>query len=319
MVRLKNMRGLPFIVLAILALIILAYVCISLLVRSYSTKGSGYRYAHGGTYIGSNPSISPDGSKIIFGSTRYGVGDICVINSDGSNWVRLTDTEAYEGEPVFSPVGSKIAFVSERDGRGEVYIMNSNGSNQTRLTHSKFGAGRPTFLSDGKKILFARGLRPEKWSRDYVELYVINTDGSGETRLTNNRIGECNASFSPDGTKILYVTPWKDEIYVMERDGTNVVHLGSGLQPAFSPDGKKIVFIAPGVPGVYEIYIMNLDGSNPTQLTDTKGYNTSPSFSPDGSKVLFLAEPEGGFSRGNGQICIMNVDGSDLKVISNNY
>lgn len=308
---LKNMKGLLFIALAL--------ACLSFLVNSCSPQGSGYRYAHGGTYIGSNPSISPDGSKIIFGSTRYGVGDICVINSDGSNWVRLTDTEAYEGEPVFSPDGSKIAFVSERDGLGEVYIMNSNGSNQTRLTHSKFYDAHPTFSSDGKKIMFTRMLRKEKWFWDYNEIFTINTDGSEERRLTNNRVAECNPSFSPDGARILYQEVWNDEIYVMRSDATDVVRLGSGTKPVFSPDGQKIVFVAPGVPGVYEIYIMNSDGSNPTQLTDTKGYNTSPSFSLDGSKIIFLAEPKGGLTRGNGQICIMNIDGSDLKVISNNY
>jgi Tol biopolymer transport system component len=47
--------------------------------------------------------MSPDAKKIVFGSTRYGIGDICVIDSDGSNWFRLTHTPEYEGEPSYSP------------------------------------------------------------------------------------------------------------------------------------------------------------------------------------------------------------------------
>lgn len=85
--------------------------------------GRGGRYAWGGNYSGSNPSFSPDGTKIVFGSLRYwfSLGDICVINSDGSNWKRLTSTRSYEGEPSFSPDGKKIVFISERDGNGEIY------------------------------------------------------------------------------------------------------------------------------------------------------------------------------------------------------
>lgn len=39
--------------------------------------GRGHRYAHGGNYFGSDPFFSPDGNKIVFGSMRYGLGDIC--------------------------------------------------------------------------------------------------------------------------------------------------------------------------------------------------------------------------------------------------
>jgi Tol biopolymer transport system component len=93
----------------------------------------GKRYKFGGAYIGSDPSMSLDGSKIVFGSTRYGLGDICSVNSDGTNWMRLTKTPEYEGESSFSPDGDKIVFVSERDGNGEIYVMNSDGANQTRF------------------------------------------------------------------------------------------------------------------------------------------------------------------------------------------
>jgi Tol biopolymer transport system component len=106
-----------------------------------------------------DPAWSPDGTKIafvsepesrsfiewlsateedtkvrVFGwSEQQGNTDIWVMDADGSNQIRLTETEAWDGHPAWSPDGTKIVFTSHRDGVAQIYVMDADGSNQTRL------------------------------------------------------------------------------------------------------------------------------------------------------------------------------------------
>src|SRR5688500_12275011 len=89
-------------------------------------------YVGGGSYLALSPSMSPDGSKIVFSSPRSGRGDIYQIDRDGSNPVRLTDNPAFETSPVHCPDGSKIAFVRQT-GKQHLWIMDQDGSNQRQL------------------------------------------------------------------------------------------------------------------------------------------------------------------------------------------
>ena len=73
------------------------------------------------------------------------------------------------------------------------------------------------------------------------------------------------------------------EIYVMNKDGSNVMQLthntAGDTRPSWSPDGQQIVFFS-NRDGDTEIYVMNADGSNVVQLTDNTAWDVNPSWSP---------------------------------------
>ena len=79
--------------------------------------GSGLRRLVGGMTV-ATPHWSPDGSKIVFACQDAGeVGDrsdICLIDADGSGFVRLTGGRYLNAAPVWSPDGQWIAFASDR-------------------------------------------------------------------------------------------------------------------------------------------------------------------------------------------------------------
>ena len=88
------------------------------------------------------------------------------------------------------------------------------------------------------------------------------------------------------------------------------LHVG-GLYPSFSPDGEKIIYLCGDGGGEGEVWIIDIDGSNKTQLTfDQKGGMT-PSYSPDGKRIVY----ERWSKDGESEVWVMNSDGTDIKKI----
>lgn len=144
------------------------------------------------------PRYSPDGSKILFQSTRDGQLEIYVMNADGSSPTRLTNNPAMDYSPVWSPDGTKILFTSLRDDpmAPALYVMNVDGSNQTRLTTGSDGTWRasPTapviYMQEGtanaaaiNSVTFVRG--PFK----VLDSHNFSSDGHTRVMLFTSDVG----------------------------------------------------------------------------------------------------------------------------------
>ncbi len=79
-----------------------------------------------------------------------------------------------------------------------------------------------------------------------------------------------------------------------------VAGCGDSTSPARSARGR--LAFASNRDGDYEIYVMNADGTAPTQLTSNTWSDREPTFSSDGSRIAFTRD---------GTIWVMNADGSD--------
>jgi len=221
-------------------------------------------------------------NKIAFVSNREGNYEIYVMNSDGSDVVRLTDNKALDFYPVWSSDGSRIAFISDRDGKDpgnimekirEIYIMNSDGSDVTRVTNNGVKIFSLDWFPDDSKIAFTSNLDGN------MEIYIIDFDGNNQVRLTDNEATDCNPLWSPDGSKIAFYSDrdGNDGMYVIDPDGSNLIRLNdeNTSSPAWSPDGSKIAFMSDR-DGNDEIYIMDADGSNVVRLTDNLAMDRNP-------------------------------------------
>jgi Tol biopolymer transport system component len=226
------------------------------------------------------PAWSPDGTKLVFQSTRDSQWELYVMNADGSGQTRLTNNLAIDGEPVWSPDGTKIAYHTDRDGNFEVYVMNADGSGQTRLTNNPANDAEPAWSPDGTKLAFVSNRDPGQSG----EIYTMNADGTAQTRLTIITASDHGPAWSPDGTKIAFYSgrDGADDVYVMNVDGSGQTRLTNDpafdRRPVWSPDGTKIAFEsnrdgnpegAPGGTPPFDIHVMNADGSAQTNLTNT--------------------------------------------------
>src|SRR6476646_7944615 len=107
------------------------------------------------------------------------------------------------------------------------------------------------------------------------QIYTVNPDGSGEKRVTKPADGSALfPDWSPDGSRIVFSGDLTGslELYMMNADGSGRVQLTNvgvdHLTPRFSPDGTKIAFSRCEPNCV--IYTMNIDGTDPMQLTDAR-------------------------------------------------
>jgi len=90
----------------------------------------------------------------------------------------------------------------------------------------------------------------------------------------------------------------------------------TATQPSVSASGAERIAFARNTAGIYNIYSVDPDGSNQTQLTSGSGIDFTPAFSPDGSKIAFASDRDG--APGVYQIYVMNSDGTGQMRLTNN-
>ena len=82
--------------------------------------------------------------------------------------------------------------------------------------------------------------------------------------------------------------------------------------PTPSPAVSRIAFMSYR-DGNFEIYVMNADGSDQTNLTNNSAGDLNPDWSPDGSRITFVSDRDG-----NWEIHVVNANGSGPTNLTNN-
>jgi TolB protein len=169
-------------------------------------------------------TLSADGKKLVFTSSRDGDLDIYTMNADGTGVRRLTNTLGYDGGPFFSPDGLWIVYrahhPSSEDEKArykallaqdlvepsemDLWVMRADGSRQRQITKLGGASFAPAFFPDSRRILFASNY--EHPGSSQFELYAVNRDGRKLERVT--WAGGFNAfpHFSPDGRKVVFIS-----------------------------------------------------------------------------------------------------------------
>jgi Tol biopolymer transport system component len=217
-----------------------------------------------------------------------------------------------------------ILFDSRQEG-SEIWAIRPDGSGLRRLTHSPKNTSNqvPRWSPDRRRIAFGStryGPSPKNQNR---EIYVMNRDGSVLQRLTYGPKASDSPDWSPDGKRIAFDSNrdgnWKS--YVMDANGTNVRRLTTDQMtppakgesgPAWSPDGKQIAFTSDRDGEDFEIYILELETSKLTRLTDNNAHDSHVAWSPDGRFLSFDSTRDG-----DSEIYLMCPDGSQVRRLTN--
>ncbi|NIM95939.1 MAG: hypothetical protein GTO18_19750 [Anaerolineales bacterium] len=198
-----------------------------------------------GNWDDRDPSVSPDGSELVFTSRSGGNWDLHLIDLQSLELRRLTATIGYEGRPSWSPDGQWVTYEAYYEGNYDIWLLPVGSEGETiRLTTHSAVDHSPAWSPDGRKIVFVS-------DRDGgFDLYLADLDSISERfkNLTNSPgVDETDPSFSPDGSQLAYVSRSNGmfDLMVMSLDEEErfVRKVGQGQLPVWSSDGETIAVI----------------------------------------------------------------------------
>jgi len=167
-------------------------------------------------------TLSPDGSKIVFTSTRSGDLELYTMDIDGSNVRQVTDELGYDGGAFFSPDGSKLIFRASRPKSDEevktyknllknglvqptemeIFVCNIDGSDLKQITNLGGANWAPYFHPSGEKIVFSTNHHTN--SGRQFNIFSVNLDGSELKQITFDETFDAFPMFSYDGKKFVF-------------------------------------------------------------------------------------------------------------------
>lgn len=235
---------------------------------------AGLRRASSDTATATDPSISPDGSRIAFVSTRDGNPEVYVMDADGSNPARVTNDPQADGRPVFTADGAGLVFQSVRSGKAQIYTAATDGSGTKALTTDSVNQ-TPTVSPDGATIAFA-SVRNKSY-----DIWLMSRDGSNQRAFTKTpQQNETEPHFLRDGS-LAYIVERKEANrtvrMVVKADlasGAITPLTGTDLSIAsfaLSPSGDLIALVVPSDPNnrrnpLYRVYLQTVGGGTPTPI-----------------------------------------------------
>jgi Tol biopolymer transport system component len=192
----------------------------------YTSKpdGSDFQQLTDNDAYNAEATVSWDGKRIIFTSTRDGDIDLYTMNVDGTDVRRITHRIGYDGGAWFSPDGKQIVWRAGypktaadtadyqsllaqrmvRPSRVEVWVANADGSNPHQITSLGGANFAPVFTPDGKKIIFSSNYESPRSGA--FDLFLINPDGSGLEKVTTHPDFDSFPMFSYDGKKLVWAS-----------------------------------------------------------------------------------------------------------------
>jgi Tol biopolymer transport system component len=242
----------------------------------------------GGLNIG--PSVSPDGSRVVFLSEKdlFAIEMFLADAETGEIVRRLTKAavdshmqslQFINSSGGWSPDGRHFAFGVIIHGQPAVTIVEAESGDKVReIRFKELGEiYTPSYSPDGRSLVFAAIVN------GYTDLFILDLETEQLRRLTSDFYSDLQPSWSPDGGAIAFVTdrfstdlatlsygnyrlglidPSTGEIQAMP-----VFGVGKHIDPQWAPDGQSLYFVT-DVSGISNVYRYEFQGGNLYQVTD---------------------------------------------------
>jgi TolB protein len=256
-----------------------------------------------------DPDTDSTGQRLVYASTQHRrTADLYLKGVNGSTVTQLTSDPGDDVMPEFSPDGAWIAFASNRAGNFDLYVMPVSGGQPRSLSTDASDELHPTWSPDGRTLAYCRfGEQSQRW-----ELWTVDVDNPSVRNFVDYGF---LPEWSPDPAqnKILfqrakergsrYHSIWT--IDYVDGQGRNPTEIASAanaavINPSWSPDGSHIVFatiVEPESqpsekPVEADLWIVRLDGTGRTNLTNGFAANYQPTWGANG--LVYFVSDRGG-------------------------
>ena len=269
-------------------------------------------------------AVSPDGRNILYGVTHYdieknkGNRDIYLQPIRNGVPVRITDTEASEGDVTFLLGGNKVGYSLN----GQFYIMNLDGTGLQQLTDipgGGYGFKVKEFKDGSLGILFAKTVLMDSVQGQQYGL------SKADVKIYDNLMYRHWDSWA-DGTyqHLFYLhvpanlekTGNPRDLFAGQRIHVPNPPFAGSEDYGFNPEGSEVIYAAKPLIGKdfalstnTDIFTLNLANGKVTNLTETnKGYDVHPAYSPDGKHLAWLSMERDGYESDLNRLAVMNLE-----------
>lgn len=268
----------------------------------------------------SEPRVSPDGKRVLFGVSYESVPqnksnrDLYVMNIDGTGVTRITKTAQSENSAVWIDNGTRIAFVyAEKGTSPQLWVMNADGTERHAATNIEGGIEGFLFSPDQSKVVL---ISTVKYNRTAADIYPDLSKATGRviddlmykhwdtwvTEIPHPFIGSFDGQTVTDLKDIMEGEPYEAPMRPF----------GGVESFAWSPDSKILVYTSRKKTGMEyalstnsDLYAYNLTTETTTNLTEgMMGYDTNPAFSPDGRYMAWLSMERDGYEADKNRLFI---------------
>lgn len=268
----------------------------------------------------SEPRVSPDGKRVLFGVSYESVPqnksnrDLYVMNIDGTGVTRITKTAQSENSAVWIDNGTRIAFVyAEKGSSPQLWVMNADGTERHAATNIEGGIEGFLFSPDQSKVVL---ISTVKYNRTAADIYPDLPKATGRviddlmykhwdswvTEIPHPFIGSFDGQTVTDLKDIMEGEPYEAPMRPF----------GGVESFAWSPDSKILVYTSRKKTGMEyalstnsDLYAYNLTTEATTNLTEgMMGYDTNPAFSPDGRYMAWLSMERDGYEADKNRLFI---------------
>lgn len=237
-----------------------------------------------------HPIFSEDGKKVFYISNKNG-------DYFGSSGIYQFDIETKNDELIvagvrstfdFIPGENKIIFSKLSDDNphwynvNDLYVYDINTKKQTRLTYN-LRANNPSVSPDGKNIIFV-------FQRDgSTNLGTVDIEGKNFRQITFYQYGEqvYNPKFSPDNKLIIFDYSFEDarKIATIKFDGSDLKFINESKHDERNAiyDKEGNIIYSSNETGIFNIYKLNINSNEKTQLTNVTGGAFMPSINKEGN------------------------------------
>ena len=280
----------------------------------------------------SGPTVSPDGSTIVYGVRRYdlaenrGATDLFLVPVVGGDPVRLTDTPGSESGATWRPDGLRIGYLSSADGSTQLWEIRPDGSDRRQVSHVAGGISNFRYSPDGRHVSFTSSVELDP---AVVDIYPDLP--KADARIIDELMYRHWVSWRDQTYQHLFVANYRDgelgepiDVMPGERYDTPLSPFGGREQIGWSADGSRIVYTAKKVTGAEyatttnsDLYAYDLASGRTTNLTDGMvGYDIEPVFSPDGRQMAFLSMARDGYEADRNRLFVYDIEGRRTREIS---